>query len=363
MATTEITTEPVPSAKAKEINLIDCDIHNGLRPALNKFISGKWRTYHERFGRRGFIGTSYPKSQPGAHRVDSWPPGGGSPGSNLPFLQEQLLDAWDIDYGILNTVTPIRNQIPEYDVAFARAINDCQVAEWLDPEPRLRASIVAPFENGDLAAEEIDRVAQDSRFVQIILPTFISAPLGNRKYWPMFEAAERNGLPIGMHFGGGTGGHPITGTGSPSYYLEYHCGMAQAFQHHVISLIFEGVFDQYPNLKIVLIEGGMAWLPSLTWRLDRTYNQLKDEVPHVQHEPSHYLKKNFWVTTQPMEEPEKPEHFHQFIEHFGQPEKLLFATDYPHWDFDAPDRAFPVKLPPDLDHMVKVENALKLYRF
>ena len=137
--------------------------------------------------------------------------------------------------------------------------------------------------------------------------------------------------------------------------------MAQAFQHHIISLIFEGVFDQFPNLKIVLIEGGMAWLPSLTWRMDRTWDTLKDEVPHVQHPPSHYLKKNFWVTTQPMEEPENPKHFHQLIEHFGQPEKLLFATDYPHWDFDAPNRAFPVKLPPDLDHMIKVENALKLY--
>jgi predicted TIM-barrel fold metal-dependent hydrolase len=356
---TESTTRP----SAKDIKLIDCDIHNGLRPALNKFIPDQWRAYHERFGRRGFAGTSYPKSQPGAHRVDAWPPGGGSPGSNLPFLREQLLDAWDIDLGILNTLTPIRNQLPEYDAAFARAINDCQAAEWLDPEPRLRASLIVAFENGALAAEEIDRVAQDPRFVQILLPTFTSAPLGNRKYWPLYEAAERNNLPVGIHFGGGNGGHPITGTGWPSYYIEYHGGMAQAFQHHIISLIFEGVFDHYPNLKIVLIEGGMAWLPALSWRLDRTYEQLKDEVPHVQHPPSHYIHNHVWVTTQPMEEPEKPEHFDQFLEHFDQPDKLLFATDYPHWDFDAPDRAFPIKLSPELERKVKVENALNLYRF
>ncbi|MDA0711937.1 MAG: amidohydrolase family protein, partial [bacterium] len=319
--------------------------------------------YHERFGRRGFGGTSYPKSQPGAHRVDAWPPGGGSPGSNLVFLREQLLDAWEIDLGILNTLTPIRNQVPEYDAAFARALNDCQSAEWLDREPRLRASMIVPYENGPLAAEEIDRVAQDPRFVQILLPTFTTEPLGNRKYWPLYAAAERHNLPVGIHFGGGNGGHPITGTGWPAYYIEYHGGMAQAFQHHVISLIFEGVFDHFPGLKIVLIEGGMAWLPALIWRLDRTFEQLKDEVPHVLHSPSSYVRKHIWVTTQPMEEPEKEEHFHQFLDHFDQPDRLLFATDYPHWDFDAPDRAFPVKLSPQLERMVKVENAQNLYRF
>jgi hypothetical protein len=44
-------------------------------------------------------------------------------------------------------------------------------------------------------------------------------------------------------------------------------------------------------------------------------------------------------------------------------DRLMFATDYPHWDFDAPDQAFPVRLPPDLERAVMTENARALYRF
>ncbi|MCZ6635212.1 MAG: amidohydrolase family protein [bacterium] len=345
-----------------EVSLIDCDIHNGLK-TLKKFLPNQWQDYHTKFGRRSYTGKSYPKSVPSAARTDAWPPDGGGPGSDLPFLREQLLDTWDIGYGILNRVTAMRNHIPEYDAAFARASNACLAAEWLDEEPRLRASMITPYENGDLAAEEIDRTAEDPRFVQIILPTFINSPLGNRKYWKLFEAAVRNNLPVGIHFGAGNGGHPITGTGWPAYYLEYHCGMAQGFQHHIISLVFEGVFERFSDLKIVLIEGGMAWLPALTWRMDRAWENLKEEIPHVPKPPSEYIRKNIWLTTQPMEEPDSKEHFHQFLTQIDKDDQLLFATDYPHWDFDAPDTAFPIRLNPDLERKIKVENALNLYQF
>ena len=84
---------------------------------------------------------------------------------------------------------------------FARAINDWMAAEWLDKEPRLRASIVVPMQNPELAAEEIDRVAADRRFVQVLLLVMHDMPLGKRHYWPIYEAAQRHGLPIGIHAG------------------------------------------------------------------------------------------------------------------------------------------------------------------
>ena len=64
----------------------------------------------------------------------------------------------------------------------------------------------------------------------------------------MYEAAEAHGLPIGIHFGG-QGGHPITGAGWPSYYIEDHAGMSTAFQAQVISLVFEGVFERFPTSR------------------------------------------------------------------------------------------------------------------
>jgi len=342
---------------------VDCDVHNVPAPgALERYLPDEWRAYHRRFGRRAYAGAHFPKGTPYACRTDAVPPGGGIPGCDLDFLREQLLDAWDIEAGILNTVIPVRNQLREYDAAFARAINDWQVAEWLEKEPRLWASLLTPFEDGDLAAAEIDRVAGHPRFVQVLLPARTGEPLGSRRYWKLYEAAVRHDLPVGVHFGGGSGGHPITGAGWPSFYLEDHAGMAQTFQAHVTSLIFEGVFARFPGLRVVLIEGGVAWVAPLMWRLDRAWERMRDEVPHVAEPPSAYIRRHFWMTTQPMEEPPVPGQFLQMLGHLGMNDRLLFATDYPHWDFDAPDRAFPVKLAPALEHDILGGNARRLYR-
>ena len=63
-----------------------------------------------------------------------------------------------------------------------------------------------------------------------------------------------------------------------------------------------------------------------------------------------------------MEEPSKPAFFLQLLEQLDMNDRLMFATDYPHWDFDAPDQAFPVRIPNDLKRRIMVENAHSLYR-
>src|ERR687886_861822 len=234
-------------------------------------------------------------------------------------------------------------------------------AQWracLVPEPRLRAGLVVPYEDGDLAAAEIDRFGDHPGFVQVMLVIRTSEPLGRRKYWKMYEAAVRHDLPIGIHFGG-NGGGPITGAGWPSFYVEDHAGMSTAFQSQVISLVAEGVFEQFPALKVILVEGGFAWLGPLAWRLDGAWKRLKDDVPHLRRAPSEYIAEHFWLTPQPMEEPPRPEQFAQMLDQFpALYDKLMFATDYPHWDFDAPDFALPrVKLPSGVPQKIMAENA------
>jgi predicted TIM-barrel fold metal-dependent hydrolase len=295
-------------------------------------------------------------------RYDAWTPSGHRPGSDLDFLREQLLDLWDIEYSILNCLTPVC-EMPnlEYAAAFARAVNDWQIDEWLDPEPRLRASMIVACDDGKLASQEIDRLAGDSRFVQILLLTRTMEPLGRRKYWQMYETAVRHDLPIGIHFTG-VGVGPITAVGKPSHYIEDHAGMTQAFQTQVTSLVCEGVFEHFPTLKVILIEGGFAWLPPLMWRLDRAWKKLRDEVPYLKRLPSEYIREHFWMTTQPIEEPPKPEYFQQLLEHINADEKLMFATDYPHWDFDCPDHTLPTNLPPGLKRKIMAENARAFYQ-
>jgi uncharacterized protein len=346
--------------------LVDCDIHNtpASEAVLRPYLSERWRRHLERFGQRSRHGLAqgypYPKGTPGAARVDAWPPDGGPPGSSLAFLREQLLDPLGISFGILNHLgTGGGQQDGELGAALCRAVNDWQVAEWLEPEPRLRASIVLPYDEGELSAAEIDRVAGHPGFVQALTLVRTLEPLGRRRYWPIFEACERHGLPLGIHFGG-YAGHPISASGWPSFYLEDHTGMAMAFQAQVVSLVFEGVLERFPGLRVVCIEGGLAWLPPLAWRMDRLYDELRDEVPELRRRPSEQLREQVWVTTQPVEEPDRPDHLAQVFDRIGR-DRLLFATDYPHWDYDDPVRAFPAPLPPDLAERVYAGNARALY--
>ena len=365
MVTIPIVEPRKPDERARKIAVIDSDIHNDVPKdeTLYRYLPDRWRRYHEMIGLRGFYGTSYPRASRNAARYDAWPPSGHPPGSDLAFLQSQLLDTWDIEYGVLNCLRAAgRQQNLQYGAALARAINEWQVEEWLEPEPRLRASMVVPYEDGDLAAAEIDRTSEHPGFVQVLVTARTSEPLGRRKYWRLYEAAVRNNLPVGIHFGG-TGGRPITGAGWPSHYLEDHAGMPQAFQAQVMSLVCEGVFERFPELKIVLIEGGFAWIPPLAWRLDRSWERLRQEVPYLSCSPSSYINKHFWFTTQPMEEPPKAKYLQQLLEQLDSNDRLLFSTDYPHWDFDAPDQALPSHLPLSLRRKILATNARALYRF
>jgi predicted TIM-barrel fold metal-dependent hydrolase len=343
--------------------IVDCDIHPA--PASNEtllnYLPARWHHRFKAYGARGYPGSFYPRNSPQAARADAWPPSGLPAGADLPFLRTQLLDEWEIEYGILNPLAVVHTPLDEYSAALATAVNDWQIAEWLEPEPRLRGAICVPYEDGEFAAAEIDRLGSDRRFVQVLLLARTREPLGKRRFWKIYEAATRHDLPVGIHFGG-TGGSPFTGAGWPSFYLEDHGGMPQAFQAQLLSLVCEGVFERFPALKVVFIESGFAWLPSLIWRLDRCWEMLRDEVPHLQTRPSDSIRQHIWLTTQPMEEPSRPAYFTQLLDQLHMNDRLMFATDYPHWDFDAPDQAFPVRLPTGLKDRFLRENAHALYR-
>jgi len=90
------------------------------------------------------------------------------------------------------------------------------------------------------------------------------------------------------------------------------------------------------------------------------FEELRDEVPELSRRPSEYLREHVWLTTQPVEEPERPEQLLQVFERIGR-DRLLFATDYPHWDYDDPARAFPAPLPARMREGVYAGNARALY--
>jgi predicted TIM-barrel fold metal-dependent hydrolase len=354
--------------QATRLAVVDCDIHPQMRANtdLFPFLSERWRNHMTTYGnfQRQALGDTlaYPRMTPDVARRDAWPPGGAPPGSDLEFMRKQHLDLNGVEVGIL---VPLRTgsgsqRNLEYGAALAHAMNDWQSAEWLDKEPRLRGSILCTPEDPVAAVKEIDHRAQDGRFVQVLIPPRTDEPLGRRRYWPIFEAAVRNNRPIGMHVGG-VSGHPASaGSGAPSYYMEEHHSLVPAMQAVVTSMVLEGVFEQFPTLKVALVEGSFAWSPALSWRLDKHWKRMKDEVPHLKRKPSEYVHDHFWYTTQPIEEPDDPQDLYKVMDWIGW-DHLMFSTDYPHWDFDDPRYVFKAKLDEKRRSMIFRDNAKALY--
>jgi predicted TIM-barrel fold metal-dependent hydrolase len=160
---------------------------------------------------------------------------------------------------------------------------------------------------------------------------------------------------------GGPSLNPYTVSGQPSYYFEYHAGYPQGAHAQLTSLVVEGVFEAFAPLRYVLQESGFGWVAPLMWRLDRSWRQLRGEVPHLRHEPSHYIREHVYFTTQPIEEPERPEQFAEILKDLRMDDHLLFATDYPHWDFDAPDLAIPRTVGAEIRAQIMSGNARRLY--
>src|SRR5438445_9049471 len=97
--------------------------------------------------------------------------------------------------------------------------------------------------------------------VQVHL-SLMNVLMGERHYYPIYEAAERHGLPIAIHPNGTDGIYAKGGTmagGTPTYYIEWHTALTQVFQANILSLLCHGVFERFPGLKVVVTEGGFAW--------------------------------------------------------------------------------------------------------
>ena len=361
MTLTEAPSRPAPAAPATRPAIIDCDIHNEIDSLkdLYPYLSQRWRDHLDTFGLRSPNSGYYPRFMD--NREAARPPSGRKAGSEVAFVSEDYLDPYNVAYGVLNPLTGAPSALNlELGAALARAANDWQVAEWLDPEPRLRASVVVAPEDPIAAAAEIRRCAADGRFVHVLFMGRLQEPMGRRKYWPIYEACAETGLHVASHAFGAYG-QPITGAGHASYYIEDHTSPPQAIQANLTSLVVEGVFSRFP-IQLVSIENGFGWVPALMWRLDAAWSQLSAEAPHLDRLPSEVIAERLWVSTQPIEEPSRPADFDVLLEHFGSlVDHILLASDYPHWDGDNPDLALPATVSEEVKSRIRIDNARALY--
>ena len=348
---------------ARYAGAIDCDLHCAV-PAMSvllPYLDDYWREMVQvrALDRLNLSLTSYPDNAPISCRPD-WKLEGKKAGSSLAAMQSHILDRYQPRFGILNCLYGAQAfHSGDMAAAFCRATNDWIRDEWLSRDPRLRASIVITTENTELAVAEIERRADDFRFVQVLMLVSGEMTLGRRQLWPIYQLAERLQLPIGIH-AGSTYRHAPTAIGWPSYYVEDYISQSAAFENQLQSMIAEGVFAKFPGLKVVAIESGLTWLSGYIWRADKTWKGVRAEVPWVTRPPSAFVRDHVRFTLQPIDAADEREAILRLVDHLKSDELFLFSTDYPHWQFDG-DEALPSGLPDSLARKILSENALATY--
>jgi predicted TIM-barrel fold metal-dependent hydrolase len=348
------------TSQAPGPRLIDTDVHEraGLEDLL-PFLDPIWHRYITDYG--WTPERQLPYSQPtagGLDRADSKPDGVRPGGSDLGFLREQLLDEYRVEAAVLTgwlNASSLQEGWTEFKTALMSAYNDWQVQCWLERDERLYGSIHVNTWDVEGAVREIDRMAGHPKIVQVMLYSGTEA-FGAPRYHPIFEAAARHDLAVGIHHSENS----PTALGRHRYFIEWHTLVSQVFMSQAVSLIFNGVLDRFENLKVILVEGGFSYAPHLIWRMDQQYRELRHEVPWVKRMPSEAVRAQLRFATQPIEEFTAPA-LVTLIDQMGSDELICFSTDYPHWDFDSPPRALPPGLPEELSHKIFFENALALY--
>ena len=342
--------------------IIDCDIHQQTRGPqdLYPYLSRAYQERIELFGTGLSQRVGYPNGGDRGSRSDSWPEDGSPPGSSLDLMREQHLDEYNVEYGILlgQEYRPLPS-LPDadYATALARAYNDWMVEHWLEQDDRLKGAAIIATQDPKQAAKEIERIGPHPDIVGVLVPDGTRVLYGQRYYDPIYDACVGLNLPFVIH----TGSEGEGMNGQASYYIEKRQGRALGYMEHLASMVFEGLFERFPTLQVVCVEGGYVWLPTFLWRMDSDWKALGRETPWVKRAPSEYILEHCRFTTQPMESPEPMSRLLTVFEWARAEQTLMFASDYPHFDFDSPEQSLP-RMPEELRQRIFTENARELFK-
>src|SRR5262249_261585 len=154
----------------------------------------------------------------------------------------------------------------------------------------------------------------------------------------MYAAALEHGLTIDCHVNSVDAVTARAGVGTPGNYIEQSIRLSDPAMHYVTSFITNGVFEKFPDLKVLIKEYGTSCLPHLIWKLDKGYEVLRVESPWVKKHPYEYIHSNIKFGTQPLEvtwdtEPRWRELLSAVD---GIEDVFVFSSDYPHFQFDDP---------------------------
>ena len=276
-------------------------------------------------------------------------------------LSRRAMDSMGIDHMVVFP-TPMlslgTHPQPEVEVELAWAFNRWLTEEILADEPRLKGLLYLPFNTPEACPRFVEEFAGKPGAMGFTVTSIRNRPVHHNAYMRLYAMLEERGLPLAFHAGYNWD------DGSMSQLNRFLSMHALSFVHcnliHMTNWVINGLPERFPKLDVLWIESGLAWLPYLMQRLDSEYMMRTSEAPLLKRRPSEYIKEMYF-SSQPLEM-QHPKLVEGTFEAINAETQLLFASDWPHWDFDNPsviyDLAF---LSEDAKRNILGRNAARLF--
>jgi predicted TIM-barrel fold metal-dependent hydrolase len=251
-------------------------------------------------------------------------------------LTRRYMSSMGIDHSVIMP-TPMLNLSPhpqpEIEVAMARAYARWISDRILSVDDAIKAMLYMPFNDPEASLRLVEEFGDVPGVAGFMVTSCRYRPVHHNAYMPVYAALEKKRRPIGFH---AVYNWQERALEQLNRFMSVHA-LAFPFYNmiHLTNWIVNGIPERFPELKVIWIESGIAWIPFMMDRLDHEYLMRSSEAPMLTKMPSDYIREMHF-TTQPMERVASMDQLASVFEKINAEESLLYSSDYPHWDFDLP---------------------------
>lgn len=255
-------------------------------------------------------------------------------------LTQRAMNSLGIDYMVVFP-TPMlflgMHPQPEMEVWLGRAYNRFMIERILAADDRIKTLAYIPFNTPEEAVRTVREVGHHDSVIGFCVTSTRYKPVHHNDYMELYSVMQEFDKPIAFHSGYHWQDPSLM---TVNRFLGMHAlGFVWCNMVHMTNWILNGIPERFPRLKSIWVESGLAWVPFLMQRLDDQYLMRQSEAPQLKKLPSEYMRQNCWYTTQPMETTH-PDALKVTLDMINAETQLLFASDWPHFDFDLPSTIY-----------------------
>ena len=244
------------------------------------------------------------------------------------------------------------------EVLLGRAHNRWMVENLLKTDNRIKSMLYLPISDPVASLKVIEEFGEEPGVIGFMVTSVRNKAIQENQYMKVYAALEERGLPLAFH-GGYYWHEPAMALFNQ--FVGMHCVAFVLWNLvHLVNWVLNGLPERFPKLKVIWLESGLSWIPFIMQRLDSEYMLRSSEAPALKRLPSEYIREMFF-SSQPMER-HNLEALELTMKMMKAETQLLYASDWPHQDFDLPSTIFDLPFLSDqAKRNILGETALKLF--